>query len=61
VLYVEAVAGLWRTDPGFAPGAAIDRAIGHVLELQRSDGSFGVWNETDDTMPVGSTPMPPIS
>jgi uncharacterized protein YfaS (alpha-2-macroglobulin family) len=51
LLYVEAVAGLWRTDPGFAPGEAVDRAIGHVLELQRSDGSFGVWNETDDTVP----------
>src|SRR5207248_93335 len=51
LLYVEAVAGLWRTDPGFAPGEVIDRAIGHVVELQRSDGSFGVWNETDDTVP----------
>ena len=51
LLYVEAVAGLWRTEPGFAPGEAIDRAIGHVLELQRSDGSFGVWNESDNTVP----------
>jgi uncharacterized protein YfaS (alpha-2-macroglobulin family) len=51
LLYVEAVAGLWRTDPGFDPGGAIDRAIGHVVELQRSDGSFGVWSETDDTVP----------
>ena len=29
----------------------LDRAIGHVVELQRSDGSFGVWSDTDDTVP----------
>jgi len=51
LLYVDAVAGLWRTDPGFSPAAAVDRAIGHILELQRSDGSFGVWNDSDDTVP----------
>jgi uncharacterized protein YfaS (alpha-2-macroglobulin family) len=51
LLYVEAVAGLWRADAGFNPSEAIDKAIGHVLELQRSDGSFGVWSETDDTVP----------
>jgi uncharacterized protein YfaS (alpha-2-macroglobulin family) len=51
LLYVDTVAGLWRTDPGFSPAAAIDRAIGHVLQLQRSDGSFGVWSESDDTVP----------
>ena len=51
LLYVDAVAGLWRTDPGFDPAGAIDSAIGHIAELQRSDGSFGVWNETDDTVP----------
>ena len=51
LLYVDAVAGLWRTDPGFSPAATIDRAIGHIVELQRSDGSFGVWNDSDDTVP----------
>jgi|HubBroStandDraft_4_1064222.scaffolds.fasta_scaffold01645_1 hypothetical protein len=51
LLFVDAVAGLWRSDPGFAPVETIDRAIGHVVELQRSDGSFGVWNDTDDTVP----------
>ena len=51
LLYVDTVAGLWRTDPGFSPAAAIDRAISHILELQRSDGSFGVWSESDDTVP----------
>ena len=51
LLYVEAVAGLWRTDPGFNPNGAIDRAIGHVVELQRSDGSFGIWNDSGDTVP----------
>ena len=51
LLYVDAVAGLWRTDPGFTPAETIDRAIGHVVELQRGDGSFGVWSDTDDTVP----------
>jgi uncharacterized protein YfaS (alpha-2-macroglobulin family) len=51
LLYVDAVAGLWRTDPGFSPAETLDRAIGHVVELQRSDGSFGVWSDTDDTVP----------
>ena len=51
LLYVDAVAGLWRTDPGFSPAETVDRAIGHVVELQRSDGSFGVWNDTDNTVP----------
>jgi hypothetical protein len=42
---------LWQTDPGFAPAQTIDTAIGHIAELQRSDGSFGVWSDTDDTVP----------
>ncbi len=51
LLYVDAVAGLWRTDPGFSPAATLDRAIGHIVELQRPDGSFGVWSDSDDTVP----------
>ena len=51
LLYVDAVAGLWRTDPGFSPAATLDRAIGHIVELQRGDGSFGVWSDSDDTVP----------
>jgi alpha-2-macroglobulin len=51
LLYVDAVTKLWHTDPGFSPAATIDRAIGHIVELQRSDGSFGVWNDSDDTVP----------
>ena len=51
LLYVDAVAGLWRTDPGFTPAETVDRAIGRVVEMQRGDGSFGVWNDTDDTVP----------
>ena len=51
LLYVEEVARLWRADPGFAPAETFDRAIGHIVELQRSDGSFGVWSDTDDTVP----------
>src|SRR5437764_2031341 len=51
LLYVDAVAGLWRTDPGFSPAATLDRAIGHIVEMQRADGSFGVWSDSDDTVP----------
>jgi len=51
LLYVEGVARLWNTDPGPAIAEALDRAIGHVVELQRSDGSFGVWSDTGDTVP----------
>ena len=51
LLYVDEVASLWQTDPGFTPAKTIDGAIGHIAELQRSDGSFGVWSDTDDTVP----------
>jgi len=51
LLYVDEVASLWQTDPGFSPGKTLDAAIGHIAELQRSDGSFGVWSDTDDTVP----------
>ena len=51
LLYVEEVARLWRTDPGAATAETLDRAIGHVVELQRSDGGFGVWSDTGDTVP----------
>lgn len=51
LLYVDAVSGLWHSDPGFSPAATLDRAIGHVVELQRSDGSFGIWSPSDDTVP----------
>jgi hypothetical protein len=51
LLYVEDVARLWHTDPGASTAATLDRAIGHVVELQRSDGSFGVWSDAGDTVP----------
>jgi alpha-2-macroglobulin len=51
LLYVEEVARLWRADPGSATAETLDRAIGHVVELQRADGSFGVWSDTGDTVP----------
>jgi uncharacterized protein YfaS (alpha-2-macroglobulin family) len=51
LLYVEEVARLWRADPGPATAETLDRAIGHIVELQRSDGSFGVWSDTGDTVP----------
>jgi alpha-2-macroglobulin len=51
LLYVDDVAGLWNADPAASTAATLDRAIGHVVELQRSDGSFGVWSDTSDTVP----------
>ena len=51
LLYVEQVAALWKTDPGFSADKTLDGAIAHITELQRSDGSFGVWNDTDATVP----------
>src|SRR6516165_6984129 len=51
LLYVEDVARLWHTDPGGSTAQTLDRAIGHVVELQRSDGSFGVWSDSGDTVP----------
>jgi hypothetical protein len=51
LLYVEEVARLWRADSGPATAETLDRAIGHIIELQRSDGSFGVWSDTGDTVP----------
>jgi alpha-2-macroglobulin len=51
LLYVEEVAQLWNTDPGTTTTETLDRAIGHIVELQRSDGSFGVWSDTGDTVP----------
>jgi len=51
LLYVEDVARLWHTDPGASTAGTLDRAISHVVELQRSDGSFGVWSDSGDTVP----------
>lgn len=51
LLYVDAVARLWRTEPGFSTAETLDRAIGQIVELQRSDGGFGVWTDSDDTEP----------
>jgi uncharacterized protein YfaS (alpha-2-macroglobulin family) len=51
LLYVDAVAQLWRTDPGFSAAATLDGAIGRVVGMQRLDGSFGVWSDSDDTVP----------
>jgi uncharacterized protein YfaS (alpha-2-macroglobulin family) len=51
LLYVDEVAALWQTDPGFAPAKTIETAIGRIASLQKSDGSFGIWSDTDDTVP----------
>ncbi len=51
LLYVDEVASLWQTDPGFTPAKTLEGAIGRIAGLQKSDGSFGVWNDTDETRP----------
>ncbi len=51
LLYVDAVAQLWRTDPGFSPAKTLDGAIERIVGMQRTDGSFGVWSDTDETVP----------
>ena len=51
LLYVDEVAQLWRTDPGFDPAKTIAGAIGHIAELQHSDGSFGLWSDSDRAAP----------
>lgn len=51
LLYVDEVAALWKTDPGFSPAATLDGAIQRIVGMQRSDGSFGVWSDSDDTVP----------
>jgi len=51
LLYVESVSQLWRTDPGFSPDETLAGAIERIVGMQRSDGSFGVWSDSDDTVP----------
>ncbi len=51
LLYVDAVARLWHADAGFSPAETIGHAVERITELQRSDGSFGVWSDADDTVP----------
>lgn len=51
LLYVEEVAKLWRSDPGFNPASALDGAIARIVGMQRTDGSFGVWDDSGDTVP----------
>ncbi|MBV8889235.1 MAG: alpha-2-macroglobulin family protein [Alphaproteobacteria bacterium] len=51
LLYVSNVAALWHSDAGFSTGQAVDGAIERVVGMQRGDGSFGVWDDTGDTVP----------
>ena len=51
LLYVDEVASLWQAEPGFTPAKSVDDAIGRIAGMQKSDGSFGVWNDSDDTVP----------
>ena len=61
LLYVEAVAGLWRTDPGFyagRDGRSRDRPHRRIAALATAASACGA---TPTTRCRGSTPMPPIS
>jgi uncharacterized protein YfaS (alpha-2-macroglobulin family) len=51
LLYVEEVARLWRADPGTVVAERLDGAIARIAGMQRSDGSFGVWSDSGDTVP----------
>ena len=52
LLYVDEVAALWQHRSRLQRRRKRSiGAIGHIVELQRSDGSFGVWSDTDDTVP----------
>ncbi|MFO1059523.1 MAG: alpha-2-macroglobulin family protein, partial [Dongiaceae bacterium] len=52
LLYLSDVAQSWGVvaDPGVAPDE-VQRSIKRVLEMQRYDGSFGLWGPRDDAMP----------
>lgn len=51
LLYVSEVARLWE-QPGEPDSTArIQKAIGHVLEMQRGDGSFALWDDGGSTEP----------
>lgn len=52
LLYVSDVAQSWGvvSDPGAAPDQ-VQRSIARVLEMQRYDGSFGLWGPRDEAMP----------
>jgi uncharacterized protein YfaS (alpha-2-macroglobulin family) len=52
LLYVSDVAQSWGvlSDPGTAPDQ-VQRSIARVLEMQRYDGSFGLWGPRDEAMP----------
>src|SRR5581483_635784 len=51
LLYVDAVAKLWNTDPGFSANAALNGAIARIANMQKSNGAFGYWDENSDTVP----------
>jgi alpha-2-macroglobulin len=51
LLYVDAVSKLWNADPGFSANAALDGAITRIANMQKSNGSFGYWDENSDTVP----------
>ena len=51
LLYVDAVSQLWHSEAGFSPEDTLAGAIERIVGMQRSDGSFGVWSDSDDTVP----------
>lgn len=51
LLYVAEVAKAWSADGGADPGPRLAKAVAHVLEMQRSDGAFGLWSGVDEAEP----------
>jgi hypothetical protein len=51
LLYLSEVAKLWEQPGEPDHKERIDKAIGHVLEMQRSDGSFALWDDGGSTEP----------
>ncbi|MCW0182806.1 MAG: MG2 domain-containing protein [Zavarzinia sp.] len=51
LLYVGEVAKLWEQPDEPDLTARIETAIGHILEMQRGDGSFALWDYYGETRP----------
>ncbi|PWR20502.1 alpha-2-macroglobulin family protein [Zavarzinia compransoris] len=51
LLYVAEVAKLWEQPDEPDMSARVAKAIGRLLEMQRSDGSFGLWSYFGNTEP----------
>jgi uncharacterized protein YfaS (alpha-2-macroglobulin family) len=51
LLYVGDVAKLWDVKTELPPAVRIQKAIDHILEMQRYDGGFALWSATGEVEP----------